>query len=93
MKKFIIERSLPVNNSLSSSELLEIARKSNDVIYRLGTPYHWIQSFVCQKKIYCVHIAEDINAILRHSEKCGFSADSVSEVVSIIDPSSPLMKV
>ena len=92
MKKFIIERTLPINSELSFPELVEISKKSNDVISRLGTPYHWNQTIVCRKKLYCIHIADDASTILTHSEKSGFPADSINEVITIIDPTTAHLK-
>jgi len=52
MKKFIIERNLPGAGNLTPEDLEAISRTSNAVITVLGKPYHWIQSFVTEDKIY-----------------------------------------
>ena len=90
MKKFIIERELPGAGKLSQEELKEIARTSCEVVNNLGKPYHWIESFVTENKIYCVHIAEDEDTIFEHARKGGFPASSVQEVKSTIDPTTSL---
>ena len=86
MKKYIIERELPGAGNLSKEELRAIAKTSCDVINNLGRPYHWLESFVTENKIYCVHIAEDEDVICEHAEKGGFPANSVAEVKVVIDP-------
>lgn len=88
MKKFIIERNLPGAGKLSKDELTAISQKSCQVVDGLGKPYHWIQSFVTDDKIFCVHIAEDEETIRQHAEQGGFPADNVFEVHEVIDPTT-----
>ena len=86
MKKFVIERDLPGAGRLSAEELRAISQKSCQVVDSLGVPYHWIQSFVTDNKIYCIHIAPDEETVRRHAAEGGFPANSVSEVRAVIDP-------
>ena len=58
MKKFIIERNLPGAGNLTPEELQIISEASCDAIARLGKPYHWIESYITNDRIYCIHIAE-----------------------------------
>jgi len=57
MKKLVVERNLPGAGNLSSGELQAISETSCEAINLLDKPYHWIQSFVTDDKIYCIHIA------------------------------------
>lgn len=86
MKKFLIERNLPGAGHLSPQELQDIARASCEVVCSLGKPYHWIQSFVTEDKIYCIHIAESEELVREHSRLGNFPINSISEVKSVIDP-------
>jgi hypothetical protein len=86
MKKFIIERDVPNAGNLSSEELQGISKSSCDVIKRLDTPYHWIQSFVTDDKVYCIHIAESEKVIREHSKLGNFPRTKVHEVKAVIDP-------
>jgi hypothetical protein len=86
MKKFLIERNLPGAGNLSPQELQDIARASCEVVCSLGKPYHWIQSFVTEDKIYCIHIAESEEAVREHSRLGKFPINTISEVKSVIDP-------
>jgi hypothetical protein len=88
MKKFIIERELPGAGKLSAAELKAIAQKSCAVVDNLDKPYHWIQTFVTDNKLYCVHIAPDAETVIEHAKQGGFPANSVSEVKSIMDPTT-----
>ena len=88
MKKFIIERELPGAGKLTQEELKAISQKSCDVIDQLDESYHWIQTFVTDNKLYCIHIASDQEKIMEHAQQCGFPADRITEVRSIIDPTT-----
>ena len=88
MKKFIIERNLPGAGNLTHEELEAISRTSNAVITVLGKPYHWIQSFVTEDKIYCIHEAENEEDIREHA-KCGnFPVNRIEEIKVTIDPAT-----
>ena len=88
MKKFIIERKLPGAGNMTDEELIAISKTSVTVITVLGKPYKWIQSFVTEDKLYCIHEAEDENAIREHA-KCGnFPVNKIEEIKAIIDPTT-----
>lgn len=86
MKRFIIEREIPGASGLTPDDLAGIAAKSNDVVASLGVPYRWVNSFVAGDKVYCVHEADDVEAILEHARRGGFPANMVSEVASEFGP-------
>ena len=88
MKKFIIERELPGAGKLTQEELKSIAIKSCDVVNGLDKPYHWLETFVTDNKLYCVHIAPDAETVIEHAKRGGFPANKVSEVKSIMDPTT-----
>jgi len=86
MKKFIIERKLPGAGNMTAEELQAISRTSNAVITVLGKPYIWIESFVTEDKIYCIHEAENEDAIREHA-KCGnFPVNKIEEIKAVIGP-------
>jgi hypothetical protein len=86
MKKFVIERNLPGAGNLTPEELQAISQTSCSVIGEIGQSYQWVQSFVTEDKIYCIHIADSEEAVREHARLGGFPVNSVSEVVTIIDP-------
>ena len=86
MKKFIIERNVPGAGNMTAEELQEISQTSNAVISVLGRPYTWIESFVTEDKIYCIHEAENENDI-REDGNCGnFPVDKIEEIKTVIGP-------
>jgi len=88
MKKFIIERKLPGAGNLTAKELKDISKKSVEVISSLGKPYSWVQSFVTEDKIYCIHIAEDKNDIRVHAKTGNLPLNTIEEIKQIIDPAT-----
>lgn len=88
MKRFIIERNLPGAGKMTAEELQAISKTSVAVISILGKPYTWIQSFVTDDKIYCIHEAESEDDIREHA-KCGnFPVTTVKEIRTVIDPTT-----
>jgi hypothetical protein len=86
MKKFVIERNLPGAGNLTAEELQAISQASVEAIKKLGKPYYWIQSFVTEDKIYCIHIAESEEVVREHARLGKFPVNTISEVKTIIDP-------
>jgi hypothetical protein len=86
MKRYVIEREIPGASELSGEELAAIASKSNDVVESLGVPYRWITSYVAGDKIYCVHEADDEDAIREHARRGGFPANSVNVIANEFGP-------
>jgi len=92
MKKFVVERNLPGAGNLSPKELQAISQISCEVAVQLGKPYYWLQSFITDDKIYCIHIAESEAVVREHARLSKIPINTVSEVKSVIDPlmSNPL---
>jgi len=88
MPKYIIEREIPEVGKLSNQELQGISQTSCGVLREMGSQTQWLESFVTNDKIYCVYIAPNEEAVREHAERGGFPANSISEVKSIIDPTT-----
>lgn len=86
--KYVIERDIPGAGKLSPGELQGISQKSCGVLQNLGPQIQWVQSYVTGDKIYCVYIAPNEAMILEHARQGGFPANRVSEVSTIIDPTT-----
>jgi hypothetical protein len=88
MPKYVIERNIPNAGSLSADQLQAISQKSCGVLRSMGPQIQWLQSYVTDDKVYCVYIAPDEETIREHATRGGFPADQISEVSSIIDPTT-----
>jgi hypothetical protein len=88
MPKYVIEREIPGTGNLSKGELQGVAQTSCNVLNELGTQIQWVQSYVTGDKIYCVYIAPNEDLIREHASRGGFPANSISEVKTIIDPTT-----
>jgi hypothetical protein len=88
MPKYVIEREIPDAGKLSAQELHAISQKSCDVLRSLGPEIQWVQSFVTDDKIYCVYIAPNEQMVRQHAQEGGFPANRISEVRSVIDPTT-----
>jgi hypothetical protein len=54
----------------------------------MGPQIQWLQSYVTGDKVYCVYIAPDEASIREHAEKGGFPANRISEIKTVIDPTT-----
>ncbi|MDT7543331.1 MAG: hypothetical protein QOE33_3235 [Acidobacteriota bacterium] len=88
MPKFLIEREIPGAGALSAEQLQAISQKSCSVLQNLGPQIQWQQSYVTGDKIYCVYIAPNEEMIREHAAQGGFPANRVSEIKSVIDPTT-----
>ncbi len=88
MPKYVIERDIPGVGKLSSQELKAISQTSCGVLSKMGPQIQWLQSYVTGDKIYCVYIAPNEEMVREHAQQGGFPANRVSEVASVIDPTT-----
>jgi hypothetical protein len=88
MPKYVIEREIPGAGQLSSQELQAISQKSCGVLGNMGPQIQWVQSYVTGDKIYCIYIAPNEEMVREHAQQGGFPANRVSEVLSVIDPTT-----
>jgi hypothetical protein len=88
MPKYIIERDIPNAGALTAQDLQGISQKSCSVLSGMGTKIQWLESYVTDDKVYCVYIAPDEATIKEHAEQGGFPANRISQVRTMIDPTS-----
>lgn len=88
MPKFLIEREIPGAGAMSRDDLQAVSQKSCSVLRDLGPQIQWVHSYVTGDKIYCVYIAPNEAIIREHAVCGGFPANRVSEIKSIIDPTT-----
>ncbi|WIO74051.1 DUF4242 domain-containing protein [Porticoccaceae bacterium LTM1] len=88
MPKYLIEREIPGAGDLTADDLKAISQKSCAVLSDLGPQIQWQQSYVTGDKIYCVYIAPNEEMVREHANQGGFPANRISEVKTIIDPTT-----
>jgi len=88
MPKYVIERELPGAGELSPQQLQAVSQTSCGVLRKLGPEIQWVHSYVTQDKIYCIYIAPNEALIREHASQGGFPANRISEISSIIDPTT-----
>lgn len=88
MPKYVIEREIPGAGSMSPQELRAVSQTSCGVLQQMGPSIQWVQSYVTGDKIYCVYIAPNEEIVREHAQRGGFPANRISEVKSIIDPTT-----
>jgi hypothetical protein len=88
MPKYVIEREIPGAGKLTARELQAISQKSCGVLQQLGPQIQWVNSYVTGDKVYCIYIAPSERVIRQHAQQGGFPANKISEITSIIDPTT-----
>lgn len=88
MPKYIIEREIPGAGSLTQQELKAISQKSCGILNSIGPRIQWLESYVTDDKVYCVYIAPDEATVRAHAEQGEFPANRISQVRSVIDPTT-----
>ena len=88
MPKYIIEREITGAGSLTALDLQGISQKSCGILKDMGPKIQWLESYVTDDKIYCVYIAPDEATVKAHAEQGGFPANRISEIKTMIDPTT-----
>lgn len=88
MPKYLIERDVPGLGQSSARDLQAMSMKSNHVLEELGPEIQWLHSYVTGDKLCCVYIASDEALIREHAERGEFPVSRISEVTTIIDPTT-----
>ncbi len=88
MPKFVIERAIPGIGAAKAADLQAISQKSCSVLHEMGPEVQWVQSYVTGDKIYCVYNAANEALVREHARLGGFPANSVAQVMSVIDPTT-----
>ncbi len=88
MPKYLVEREIKDTGKLSTDDIQTISQKSCDVLTEMGPQIQWVHSYITDNKVYCVYIAPNEEMIKEHAEKGGFPSNVISEIKSIIDPTS-----
>lgn len=88
LKRYIVERDIVGVGAMSGDELSAAAKTSNNALVQLSPRVQWSHSYVAGDKTFCVYLAENEDAIRDHARISGFPATVITEVQTMIDPST-----
>jgi hypothetical protein len=88
MKRYMIERDIPEVGSFEREQLRDASKTSNKALAQLAPRVQWDHSYVAGDKTFCVYLAENEDAIHKHAEISGFPASKITEISSVIDPTT-----
>ncbi len=88
MPKYVIEREIPGAGDMSPEQLQAVSQTSCGVLQKMGPQIQWQQSYVTGDKVYCIYIAPSEDMIREHASQGGFPANRISEIKTIIDPTT-----
>lgn len=90
MKRYVIERELPGIGNLKGEQVREAAAASNCALAKLSGKAQWLQSFVADDKTFCIYFADGEASVREHARLSGFPASRITEVRSVIDPTTAI---
>jgi Nickel responsive protein SCO4226-like len=90
MKRYVIERDLPGIGGMNRAQLKDAAATSNNALAKLFGKAQWLQSFVVDDKTFCIYLADGEASVREHAKLSGFPATKVTEVRTIIDPTTAM---
>ena len=88
LPQYLIERNVPGAGKLTSDELKAISQKSCSVLNQLGPQIQWVHSYVTADQLYCIYRAPSEEMVREHARLGGFPANRVSEITTVIDPTT-----
>jgi hypothetical protein len=88
MPEYVIEREMPGVGQLGAGDLKAASQTSCNVLRELGPEIQWVHSYVTDDKIYCIYRAPSEAIIREHGERGGFPVNSISQVRTVIDPTT-----
>lgn len=86
LRKFVVERDIPALGSRKTRELKAAVNKSNRALRELWPRLTWVESYICNNKMYCVFMADSEATLRKHARMADVPMDSAHEVRRIIDP-------
>ena len=88
MPQYLIERNIPGAGKMTSADLQAISQKSCSVLNEMGPQIQWVHSYVTDDQIHCIYRAPSEAMVREHARQGGFPADRVSEIRTMIDPTT-----
>jgi len=92
MKRYVVERDIPKIGTFEKTQLRDASKTSNSALSKLAPRVQWDHSYVAANKTFCVYLADNEAAIREHAELSGFPATIITEISTIIDPTTASSK-
>jgi uncharacterized protein (DUF924 family) len=86
LRKFIVERDMPDIGAKRHEEMRVDINRSNNALRELWPRLAWVESYVCNNKMYCVFMADSAATLRKHALLAGLPMDTAYEVRRVIDP-------
>ena len=87
MPRYVIERTVPGVHRLNADAMKNLAASSNKVLHEMSD-VQWEHSYVGPDKLFCVYLAANEDLVHEHAKRGGFPVDRVTQIKSIIDPTT-----
>ena len=88
LRKFIVERDMPCVGSKKYDEMKVETDRVNRATQALWPRMSWVESFMCNNKMYCIYLADHAMTLEKHALLADVPLSSVREVNRIIDQGS-----
>ena len=85
LKKFIVERDMPDLDTTKYSEKKAEVDRVNAATQSLWPRLSWVESFMCNNKMYCIYLADSAATLHKHALLADVPLTSVRQVRRIID--------
>ena len=85
---YVVEREIPGAGKLSADEVQGIIDRVCEVLRTMGPEIQWLESFVTENKVYCIYLSPDEETLRVHAQLTGFPANSIREVMTVLDPAT-----
>ena len=67
LRKFIVERDIPKVGSKTRDEMNADVDRVNKALRALWPRISWVESFICNDKLYCVYLADSAATLQKHA--------------------------
>ena len=88
LKKFIVERDMPKVSSKKYEEMKSEVDRVNRATKALWPRLSWVESFMCNNKMYCIYLADNAATLRKHALLADVPITSAREVRRVIDQGS-----
>lgn len=85
LRKFIVEREIPKVASKTRDEMNAEVDRVNKALRMLWPRISWVESFMCNDKMYCVYLADSAATLQKHALLADVPLTSAREVRRIVD--------